>query len=910
MVFTITIDSDHQDLDSSLEEDDSSGVLVEPRSDAGSHVSEDPYEGWAGKHYADELKPSDSARKPRRREGHRARGRRVPSPESVESASSYIDDNGLICSGDKDKDITVHLDLDASLDINHDIERLARLCRLGHFSQAAMLFEERLAPHVDFFPVVAEYADLLLEQEDYGHLHKFISSRLLDPHVKFSDEEVLLLKLLKSLAEIHTRGALIPALEMTIEVQGRFGSQSCKHTPWSRRTTGSRIQLMEACVRIIAYAALHSNFLENGRFHTLLYWSFCNEGVVWADDNSDNHYRRHFRRTESRPNVHAPVTPSNPKPESAGHNAPFGPAAPRRNHPQFGDWYRFLVQEGHLWESHRILRSMLPLFGCSNGHYIADGAFEEFFQINEITKAGDVFLQPEGAWMDDEQVLLTEFANASLLAGFLNADSTLETVRTTHSQFYKKSHSLASNILSRHPHLVNSRPYLNWMLLESARELAARRLQLPVAQQRPILEIGSHGVFSRVQSLQQRIPSIAEEAEVTQTSTSLLLRNLEIVSASAKELGDYHLEKLVLQKVCQHTRDFSQSFQAVQTLARLHHDTLQDAPGYLQSLIDEYLLLDSANSTGRDEMRKDLHRRLTEFNGSFPFRYDHITTVHHNPAILLFDNPLLKWMERRVSYLLLKGLSRDVEAELARAQLPNIEGYLPKQVLSQLNYPFTQREHNNHSGHQSHPLAPPAPWLPASGPINPIVAPRVILPESHRNEATNDNTVAELEKLILQNRKKRNVKREMVTKLEREEEKAKEQERQMYEKRIYESERRRRIAEERARTAEAARQNLLGREQQLLTLKDPVGRTFVFPFDQCRTFTTTKELMQQVFLDDAILSPHISQGDYEFTGPHDSPISPEDWESVVQPGWTITMHFKSDPEQKLSQTPKKGGLGV
>ncbi|BAE60245.1 unnamed protein product [Aspergillus oryzae RIB40] len=62
--------SDHSSLS---DEEDSSGVQVSPPSDSGSHDYQDPYDEWAHLPYPDELKPSDSASRPRT--SHRARSR-------------------------------------------------------------------------------------------------------------------------------------------------------------------------------------------------------------------------------------------------------------------------------------------------------------------------------------------------------------------------------------------------------------------------------------------------------------------------------------------------------------------------------------------------------------------------------------------------------------------------------------------------------------------------------------------------------------------------------------------------------------------------------------------------------------------------------------------------------------------
>lgn len=114
--FNITIDpsphaSDHSSLS---DEEDYSGVQVSAPSDTGSHEYQDPYDEWAHLPYPDEIKPSDSASRPRTSHNSRnpihgsrsgsgrhlsrrhivherdslSRRRRHPSPESPESVDS------------------------------------------------------------------------------------------------------------------------------------------------------------------------------------------------------------------------------------------------------------------------------------------------------------------------------------------------------------------------------------------------------------------------------------------------------------------------------------------------------------------------------------------------------------------------------------------------------------------------------------------------------------------------------------------------------------------------------------------------------------------------------------------------------------------------------------------------------
>ncbi|KAJ5988562.1 hypothetical protein N7481_003772 [Penicillium waksmanii] len=141
------------------------------------------------------------------------------SDSSIKSQKNTFDT--VLCSADEAKDITVHLDLGASLDLSDELSHLSRLNRLGHFKAGISFFESRLAQHMDFFPVVAEYADLLQQQGAFGNMSRFVHTRCHDSSVSYSHNEMTLLKLLECVANIHTKGALLPALEMAKSVLGQ-----------------------------------------------------------------------------------------------------------------------------------------------------------------------------------------------------------------------------------------------------------------------------------------------------------------------------------------------------------------------------------------------------------------------------------------------------------------------------------------------------------------------------------------------------------------------------------------------------------------------------------------------------------------------------------------------------------------
>lgn len=244
MTVNINIGPSHRasDEEDSLE----SAVEVAQPSPTGSHEYEDPYEEWADLPLPDEPKPRNKTSRLRRQ----GRSRYWAAAPSYTGVSRQ--DDCIVSSDDNDKDITTHLHLDVALDLEHELGYLAQLNRMGHFKKGIRYFEKRLAPHVDFFPVVAEYADLLLEQGSLGDLHIFISSRLMDPHVSYLEEENILLKTIRAYAEIFTKGALIPALNMTREALNHLATRD-HDSMGSSLSTGLKVRFKGYFMSVIQY---------------------------------------------------------------------------------------------------------------------------------------------------------------------------------------------------------------------------------------------------------------------------------------------------------------------------------------------------------------------------------------------------------------------------------------------------------------------------------------------------------------------------------------------------------------------------------------------------------------------------------------------------------------------------------
>ncbi|KAF7866996.1 uncharacterized protein EAF02_009782 [Botrytis sinoallii] len=98
-----------------------------------------------------------------------------------------------------------------------------------------------------------------------------------------------------------------------------------------------------------------------------------------------------------------------------------------------------------------------------------------------------------------------------------------------------------------------------------------------------------------------------------------------------------------------------------------------------------------------------------------------------------------------------------------------------------------------------------------------------------------------------------------------------------------------------------------------IKFKDAVGRKFTFPFHLVSTWAGMEGLVKQAFLHVDIIGPHVNDGHYDLLGPTGEIILPQVWESVIEPGWLITMHMWPMPEPRrqapASMLPRPGHPG-
>jgi len=152
--------------------------------------------------------------------------RQVQRPKVRRNASPRDEQSGLelqfprfdaIYTPGKSKDITVHVSLDVTHDVDEELEKFSKLRRLGDFKEAQKLFNERLSDRFDDPYFFIQYAQLLLEAGDFRSFSTLRSSHVfgdLDHNSPQNDQELLLMNwnLLVLLAMLHTSDLAVLAL--------------------------------------------------------------------------------------------------------------------------------------------------------------------------------------------------------------------------------------------------------------------------------------------------------------------------------------------------------------------------------------------------------------------------------------------------------------------------------------------------------------------------------------------------------------------------------------------------------------------------------------------------------------------------------------------------------------------------
>ncbi|KAI0404697.1 hypothetical protein F4802DRAFT_607316 [Xylaria palmicola] len=221
-------------------------------------------------------------------------------PGSGEKNGAGSPDSGIMISREVDGiltpdsgDLTVHLTMDLEEDLEHHLDELNRLSRLGHFSLAKELFKESLQHHIDNPYVLVQYADLLLHQGDLKGVTLLKDDAMYERDGEQSNSgELKILRvnweLIQILAKSRTLDTLSGAstvFEEAISVLGGLAKGSSS----DRQISSTEIEILALTLRLTGHPVLHSKWLRSGSralaaftYPLLrLYQTLLRQGRIW-----------------------------------------------------------------------------------------------------------------------------------------------------------------------------------------------------------------------------------------------------------------------------------------------------------------------------------------------------------------------------------------------------------------------------------------------------------------------------------------------------------------------------------------------------------------------------------------------------------------------------------------------------
>lgn len=88
-----------------------------------------------------------------------------PPVEQTNIRSREVDE--VVWDVSRTKDVTMHLELDITEDLEPDLDEFCRLARLGNFQGAKQSFKDNLEQHMDDPYIFVQYAQMLMSMGDY-----------------------------------------------------------------------------------------------------------------------------------------------------------------------------------------------------------------------------------------------------------------------------------------------------------------------------------------------------------------------------------------------------------------------------------------------------------------------------------------------------------------------------------------------------------------------------------------------------------------------------------------------------------------------------------------------------------------------------------------------------------------------
>ncbi|KAJ5988561.1 hypothetical protein N7481_003771 [Penicillium waksmanii] len=343
--------------------------------------------------------------------------------------------------------------------------------------------------------------------------------------------------------------------------------------------------------------------------------------------------------------------------------------------PRLGPWYDFLVKEGYHWESHRLLSFILTLICDEYGSYPQDGSFELAFGLEKLQDAVDKFCERKPNKGKDEQILLTNFANATMLIAFLNVPSN-DKVLAVQDQFRKIAKSIAGKIFTDHWELINSRIYFGWLLAES--NPRSFLFDEPQFRRTP----PSTSDLCRKNANEQSSADKTKKQPETRSVPDTLESKLRLIERNAAALGDLCTRYDAFVRLANMSEDDQRAVYTAKDLSLLCHEEMNDTIGYAFCLESETRMLQksSNNIPNLTDRRQDLYLRFKKFEEMFPCHFDYtpFDKRRHYRNITFFDVPAACDEKKRGLSRLLLAMDLPVGAQFALSNMDSIGEHLPK----------------------------------------------------------------------------------------------------------------------------------------------------------------------------------------------------------------------------------------
>ncbi|KAL8993869.1 MAG: hypothetical protein Q9169_006024 [Polycauliona sp. 2 TL-2023] len=89
--------------------------------------------------------------------------------------------------------------------------------------------------------------------------------------------------------------------------------------------------------------------------------------------------------------------------------------------------------------------------------------------------------------------------------------------------------------------------------------------------------------------------------------------------------------------------------------------------------------------------------------------------------------------------------------------------------------------------------------------------------------------------------------------------------------------------------------------KDVITVKDSLSRTHIFPLEMCKTWTGICKLLTEAYRSNESMRSMVAGGHYHLLTPNGEIILPKVWHAIVSPGLALTLQLRPGSEQHLSK---------